>query len=277
MTFDLEAHETRLKRDGFTVIEDFLTSAQIAAARSALAPHLGTHLGRNPFEGLETERVYTLVARGRVFEDATDEARLMALLGRFLQPGYLLTASQAICIYPGEKAQDLHFDDVFYCQPRPRPAISMGLICAIDAFTETNGATDLIPGSHAWSDADIDRLTGGDTIETLLRPAVMPPGAALVFQGTLLHRGGANRGTAPRLAFTSQYCEPWARTQENFYLGIPRERVARMSPQLKSLLGYEIWPPFMGQVTASHPRKSLEPDWVPPIALSQSGSGGGLS
>jgi len=276
MAFDVDGHEARLRRDGYTVIEDFLSADQISAARAALKPFLGVHLGRNPFEGHETERVYTLVARGQVFEDATEEPRILALLDRFLQPGYLLTASQAICIYPGEKAQAVHFDDGFYRQARPRLAISLSVICAIDAFTPQNGATEVIAGSHAWSSTEVDGLLGSNAdgvgsagtvreIETLLSPMVVPAGGAIVFQGTLLHRGGANRSDAPRLAFTNQYCEPWARTQENFYLGIPREWAARMSPRLQSLLGYNIWPPFMGQVTASHPLKSLEPGWQPPV------------
>ena len=45
--------------------------------------------------------------------------------------------------YPGEKAQALHFDDVFYPFPRPRPAISISVIGAIDAFTPENGGTVL--------------------------------------------------------------------------------------------------------------------------------------
>ncbi|BCW88605.1 hypothetical protein sos41_17460 [Alphaproteobacteria bacterium SO-S41] len=273
MSFDFDAHEARLRRDGFTIIDDFMSAPQLDAARAALAPHLGLHTGRNSFEGLETERVYTLVARGKVFEDATADPRLLGLLDRFLQPGYLLTASQAICIYPGEKAQPLHFDDGFYRMARPRPAISLSIICAVDAFTDDNGATDIVAGSHDWSSEQVSAFLnpygiGGapdGEIAALLTPAVMPAGAAIVFQGTLLHRGGANRSTAPRLAFTNQYCEPWARTQENFYLGVPRAWAARMSPELQSLLGYNIWPPFMGQVTASHPLKSLEPGWIPPV------------
>lgn len=63
----------------------------------------------------------------------------------------------------------------------------------------------------------------------------------------------------------NQYCDPRARTQEGIYPGIPHDQVAAMSPVLKSLLGYNIWPPFMGQVTASHPLKALEPGWVPPV------------
>jgi hypothetical protein len=40
-----------------------------------------------------------------------------------------------------------------------------------------------------------------------------------------------------------------------------------MSPALQSLLGYNIWPPFMGQVTASHPLKALQPGWAPPVMM----------
>src|SRR3546814_5962188 len=86
----------------------------------------------------------------------------------------------------------------------------------------------------------------------------MPAGACVVFLGTLLHRGGANRSGAPRLAFSNQYCEPWARTQENYFLGVPAAQVRRMSPRIQQLLGYDIWAPFMGHVSASHPLKRSE-------------------
>ena len=83
--------------------------------------------------------------------------------------------------------------------------------------------------------------------------------------GTAIHRGGANRSDKPRLAFTNQYCEPWARTQENFFLGIPPEQARAMPPRLQRLLGYDIWPPFMGMVSSVHPKKALEPGWIPPV------------
>ncbi len=258
--FDLGAHVDRLRADGYTIIEDFLGPSALAAFRQALAPFLGAHRGRNAFEGLTTERVYTLVGRGEVFEALTADARLLALIGEFLKPGFLLSASHAICIHPGEAAQALHFDDSFYPIPRPRPAIGISVIGAIDSFTEENGATRLIPGSHLWGEDWRERRLTARTI-----PLTMPAGALAVFQGTLVHGAGANRGAAPRLAYTNQYCEPWARTQENFFLGLPRERVRAMSPALKSLLGYSIMPPFMGQVSASHPLKTLEPDWTPAI------------
>ncbi len=262
--FDPDEKAARLREVGYAVIDGYMDAATLAEVRAGLAWHLETHRGRNDFEGFKTERVYTLVARGEVFERTAEEPRLLALLDRFLQPGYLLTASQAICIHPGETAQSIHSDDGFYRQPRPRPAISFTLIAAVDGFTAANGATEVIPGSHLWSDAEVAAARATD-LEKRLVPMEVPAGSGVVFAGTLLHRGGANRSDKPRLAFSHQYCEPWARTQENFFLAIPREMVRSMSPRLQQLVGYEIWPPFMGMVTASHPRKALDPGFVAPV------------
>jgi ectoine hydroxylase-related dioxygenase (phytanoyl-CoA dioxygenase family) len=267
---DVQGHLDELDAQGYTVIRDFLSPAAIAAVRAGLAPHLDTHTGRNAFEGYRTERVYTLVGRGKVFEDIAEDARVLVLLDRLLRPGYLLTASQAICIHPGEAAQPIHHDDSFYPVPRPRPSISFSTIVAVDAFTAENGGTEVIPGSHRWGDQRVaGSYDGRDhgrampaSLERELVPMVVPAGACIFFHGTLMHRGGANRSARPRLAFSNQYCEPWARTQENFYLGVPPARVRAMSPRLQVLLGYEIMPPFMGHVTASHPTKALRPDYV---------------
>ena len=141
-----------MERDGYTIIPDFMDAACLAEVRRVLGYYLGAHSGRNDFEGFATERVYTLVARGRVFWDIVLDPRVLALCERFLLPNFLLTASQAICIRPGEKAQAFHHDDPFYTVPRPRPMISFSTIAAVDPFTEENGATEVIPGSHLWGD-----------------------------------------------------------------------------------------------------------------------------
>ena len=258
-----------LDTQGYTIIENFLDEERLRRVRAGFAPFLSTHSGRNNFEGLKTERIYTLIGRGKIFEEITEDERILNLLDALLRPSYLLTASQAICISPGETPQPIHYDDSFYPIPRPRPAISISTIVAVDAFTTTNGCTEIIPASHLWSDAEIAGVYDGldhdaptpPSIAKLLVPVVMPAGSCIVFQGTLLHRGGANRSDAPRLAFSNQYCEPWARTQENYFLGMPPELVRELSPRLQSMLGYSVMPPFMGHVTASHPTKVLSAEY----------------
>jgi ectoine hydroxylase-related dioxygenase (phytanoyl-CoA dioxygenase family) len=286
MSFDLATHVQALQRDGYTVIKDFLSPAVLAEVRDTLAHYLNRHSGRNGFEGLQTERVYTLVARARVFWDIALDTRILRLCDQFLMANYLLTASQAISIRSGEKAQDLHHDDSFYHLPRPRPMVSLSTIVAIDPFSERNGATRLIPASHLWDDEPLRGRRQFDTaaahrtatdlaqhsacdatarLERLERqciPALIPAGACLVFSGTLIHGGGANHSEAPRTALSNQYCQPWARQQENFVLAVPVPVARAMPERLQQLLGYSVHPPFIGQLTASHPAKSLAPGYV---------------
>lgn len=272
----LDRASAELNDRGYTLIPDFLDAKWLAQVKAIFADSLGSHCGRNNFEGTRTERIYTLVALARVFESIVEDERVMALCDRSLAPNYLLTASQAICIYPGETVQPWHMDDAFYPIPRPRPMVSLSTIVAVDDFTQANGATEIIPGSHLWSEAEArgDYRLGEseDDPDFDLRVAEksiaveMPAGTCMVFAGNVLHRGGANRSEAPRRAFSNQYCQPWARTQENFFLAIPRERVRLMSPRLQSLLGYSIHPPFMGHVTAYHPQRTLESDFEPPVS-----------
>jgi ectoine hydroxylase-related dioxygenase (phytanoyl-CoA dioxygenase family) len=189
-----------------------------------------------------------------VFWDFALFARVLAGADRFLLPNCLLSASLAICIRRGEQPQDLHHDDTFYTVPRPRPMISISTIAAVDAFTADNGGTEIIPGSHLWGEDWRARAAVAPR-----KTVTLSAGACVVFSGTLVHRGGANRSSAPRLAFSNQYCQPWARQQENFLQGVPVEVARQMPPRLQEMLGYSIYPPFMGQLTASHPAKLLEP------------------
>ncbi len=265
--FDVDAHAAALERDGYTVIPDFVAADDLAEARRVLDLYLGRHQGRNRFEGFLTERVYTLVARGRVFWRLALDERVLALCARVLLPNFLLTASQAIAIAPGESAQAFHADDLFYTVPRPRPMISLSTIVAIDAFTADNGGTEIVPGSHRWGDAEVAALTGQiyaaqpagqERAAAASQVLELPAGGCVVFAGTLVHRGGANRSAAARVAISNQYCQPWARQQENFTLAIPPELARQMPPRLQALLGYSVHPPFMGQLTASHPLKALD-------------------
>ena len=274
MAFDVDGQARRIEADGYTVIEDFLAPADLAEVRRVLGFYLGSHRGRNDFEGERTERVYTLVARGRVFWRIALDARILALCERFLLPNFLLTASQAIQINPGETPQAFHSDDAFYHLPRPRPMVSLSTIVAVDAFTPENGGTEIIPGSHRWEDAHLADSydAGGDRASDFARgeserarqavPLMLPAGACVVFSGMMLHRGGANRSQRARGAFSHQYCQPWARQQENFVLAVPVEVARAMPPPLQALLGYSIHPPFIGQLTASHPGKALAPDYA---------------
>ena len=247
----LEADMQALERDGYVIIESLLDAGEVAAIKEALQPLLG-HKGRNAFEGHRTQRLYAVPEKTRATDRLIEHPRILALLDRIFLPNYLLSQCQAINIMPGEEAQYLHADDGFYRVPRPRPPLGAATVWAIDDFTEENGATVVVPGSHVWPDG---RMPGEGDRKV---KAVMPAGSVVFYPGTLWHGGGENRSGAPRLAVTCQYCEPWLRTQENYFLSLSKETVEAVSEDMRRMLGYSIYPPFMGMVNGMHPKRALE-------------------
>jgi ectoine hydroxylase-related dioxygenase (phytanoyl-CoA dioxygenase family) len=136
--------------------------------------------------------------------------------------------------------------------------MGVSVIWAFDDFTESNGATELIPGSHHWgpeekADADDPRAV----------QVLMPAGSAVIFAGTTVHRGGGHRGSGTRLGITPQYCEPWVRQIENMPLAVPPELARSYSERVQELLGYDIFEPtFIGYVDGMHPKRLLDPGYA---------------
>jgi ectoine hydroxylase-related dioxygenase (phytanoyl-CoA dioxygenase family) len=241
-----------LRRDGYVVLPEVVGAGQLAGIRRELAPFLqGRLFGRNDFEGFHSERVYGLLAKAPSVGALVEHPAVLELVDAILDPNYLLSANLAINVHPGETAQALHSDDAYCRIPRPREPMGISAIWAIDDFTDDNGATEVIPGSHAWGDEKPD-----PSDERALQ-ITMPAGSVVVFMGTLLHRGGANRSNGTRLGITPQYCQPWIRQIENMTLAVPPSVASALSPLVQSLLGYSIHPPFIGYVDGRDPRRLL--------------------
>ena len=246
-------------REGFAIAPDLISPREVAEIKSALEPWLrGRLMGRNDFEGFRSERVYALLAKAPAVARIVAHPDVLAVLDRLLVPHYLLSACLAIQVHPGETAQAWHADDAYASPARPRPMLGVSAIWAFDEFTAENGATQLIPGSHLWGPDE--RALPDDPRTVTVR---MAAGSAVLFAGTLLHRGGAHRGTRTRLAITPQYCQPWLRQIENMALAVPPE-VARGHPErVQELLGYDIFEPtFIGYVDGMHPKRLLGPDYA---------------
>lgn len=239
-----------VKKNGYVIIERLLTAPQLDLIRAATLPLLGKP-GRNNFEGEKTQRVYNVLEKTRVIDALATHPRITGLLDRLFQPNYLLSQAQIINILSGESAQPLHYDDGFYPVPRPRAPFGAATVWAIDEFTEENGATVVIPESHNLGQEVV-------TDRTQAIPAAMPAGSVVFFLGTLWHGGGANHTSTERLAVTCQYCEPWLRPQENFFLELSQKTLSQIPEQLLSMVGYSIHPPFMGMVNGMHPKRTLQ-------------------
>ena len=135
-----------------------------------------------------------------------------------------------------------------------------------------NGSTEVIPGSHLWDQPLVEGVARPADFTSKTTPNVdrdpghradavkmiMPSGSLAIAQGTLWHRGGANRSDRPRLIITPQYCAGWVRQLENMSLAVPPGVAERLPERARELIGYSIHPPFMGHVDGVHPKRLLQ-------------------
>tara|TARA_B110000208_G_scaffold42986_1_gene56837 strand:- start:138 stop:761 length:624 start_codon:yes stop_codon:yes gene_type:complete len=151
MQQNLDSQLNQIREVGYCVIEAALQADVINAVKHALLPWFGRQrMGRNNFEGEQTERVYALLDKDPVFALIVEHEAVLAIVNKLLEPTYLLSANLAINIHPTETPQPFHADhaSVPNC---PRNALNgVSTIWAMDDFTQANGATQVVPGSHLW-------------------------------------------------------------------------------------------------------------------------------
>lgn len=247
-------HAARIAEHGYTILEKVLEADlvdELDDTLKRLETDLGVVPAGNLFEGAHTVRIYNLLARARVFERVPVHPAVLPVVERVLDAGCLVSSLSSIGIDPGETAQPIHADDQLLPLAKPHVALVCNTMWALTDFTEANGATRIIPGSHLR-----DRSPGyGKPYDSIA--AEMPKGSVLVWHGSLWHGGGANRTDRRRVGIAMNYCAGYVRQQENQQLGIPLETVRGFSPRLRELCGFGIYSGLIGHIDKKSPAEVL--------------------
>ena len=168
-----------------------------------------------------------------------------------------LHLTQLICIKPGQTAQPLHRDRLAWGGFLPATIEpQFNTIWALTDFTAENGATVVAPGSHRWAD-------GRNPEPHELTQAAMRAGSVLLYSGSVIHGGGANRADHDRHGLNITYALGWLRQEENQYLACPPAIAATLDPDLRALLGYAMGSYALGYFTPPLP-PGEGPEVVPP-------------
>jgi ectoine hydroxylase-related dioxygenase (phytanoyl-CoA dioxygenase family) len=251
---DLDAHAARIARDGYTILEDAIEPDLVdalAADLLRLERELRVRPARNDFEGTHTVRIYNLLVHGELYERIPVHPAVLPLVEQVLDAGCLVSSLSSISIDAGETAQPIHADDQLIPLAKPHVATVCNTMWALTDFTEANGATRIIPGSHVRDHSPIY----GRHYDSIA--AEMRRGSVLVWHGSLWHGGGANRTDARRVGVAMNYCAGWIRQQENQQLGIPRDVARGFAPRLRELVGYGVYNGLIGHIDKKSPGKLL--------------------
>jgi ectoine hydroxylase-related dioxygenase (phytanoyl-CoA dioxygenase family) len=255
------AHKARVDEDGYTILEGAIEPGLVDALHDDLLRLERLYdvvPATNDFEGDHTVRIYNLLALGQVYESIPVHEHVLPVVERVLDPGCLVSSLSSIAIDPGETAQPIHADDQLIPLPKPHVPTVCNTMWALTDFTEANGATRIIPGSHR-ADTSPDYGEPYDSI-----PAEMPKGSVLLWHGSLWHGGGANTSDGRRMGIAMNYCAGWIRQQENQQLGIPLDVAAGFSKRLRELCGFTVYNGLIGHINKRSPAEMLgeapEPD-----------------
>jgi ectoine hydroxylase-related dioxygenase (phytanoyl-CoA dioxygenase family) len=254
---DLDAHVAALDRDGFTIIEDAIEPELIEALVATidrLMVDLAVPLGSNAFLGAHTRRIFNLLSRDPIFARVPLHPGVLPLVERVLDRQCLLSSLTAIEMQPGQAPQPLHADDGSIALPRPHVPIVCVAIWALTDFTEENGCTFVVPGSHRYD----RRRAKGESVDAAVR-AVMPKGSVVVYNGSIWHGGGENLSSARRMGIVVNHCAGYMRQEENQLLAVPREMVATFPARLQEMVGYGTYRGLMGHVDQRDPSVLLDP------------------
>jgi ectoine hydroxylase-related dioxygenase (phytanoyl-CoA dioxygenase family) len=250
----VKAHLERIARDGYTIVEDAIEPELVDALADdllRLEREKNVRPARNDFEGTRTIRIYNLLVYGKLYERIPVHPSVLPIVEGVLDPGCLISSLSSIAIQGGETAQPIHADDQLMPLAKPHAPTVCNSMWALTDFTEENGATRIVPGTHL-----ADRSpTYGKQYDSI--PAEMKKGSVLVWHGSLWHGGGANRTSERRVGIAMNYCAGYIRQQENQQLGIPREIARGFSPRLRELVGYGVYQMLIGHIDKRSPVELL--------------------
>jgi len=249
-----QTHVERVRRDGYTVVEQAIEPNLILALNAALARlerELDAKPAMNGFEGRKTVRIYNLLAHGAPFEQVPTHPAVLPIIEGVLDAGCLISSLSSIAIDPGEVAQPIHADDMVIPLDKTHRPIVCNSMWALTDFTEANGATRLVPGSHKLANPEY-----GGAYETIA--GGMRVGDVLIWDGSLWHGGGANTTDQRRMGMAMNYCAGFIRQQENQQLGLTPAQVRAFSPRLRELIGYGVYQGLIGHIDKKSPAQLLD-------------------
>ena len=242
-TRDLAQGLRNIAEYGLTIVPDVLTGDVLNRAREALYRAADSDRARQREQKFSLDyaeddtnrRVWNVLSRDPVFEDMAFHPLALDYVKAVLGWPALLGNISANITGPGGGEMVLHADQIFVPEPWASAPQGMNVAWCLDDFTEANGATRFVPGSHK-----LNRAPRAEDRQAETAPMVASAGSAVVFESRVWHKTGHNRtADEQRAGVFAWYTKPIYRAQENWFLSLRPEVRQFASDEALVLLGYK--------------------------------------
>ncbi|BCW88119.1 hypothetical protein sos41_12570 [Alphaproteobacteria bacterium SO-S41] len=252
---DAASYAAELNERGYCIVRGAVTGGLVETLRGELQPRMDvTPMCDGDFYGRRTKRVGGLLKRAPHASDFIAHRLVLDIVDAILAPHcdrWMLNLTQAIEIHPGQFEQFPHRDQDLWRGNPGKAEYLVNVMWPFTDYTRENGATLVWPGSHRV-DPGAQIPDGMPDFDSAIA-AEMAPGDVLLFLGSTLHGGGANRTNAVRSGMIVSYCLGWLLPYENPWLTYPPEIARHFSPELAALVGYQQHRPNLGNVDGRCP------------------------
>lgn len=178
--------------------------------------------------------VHNLMVRAEPFARLLENPILHKYFSAILGETCILYAYTSSSLPPGgaNYSHRIHVD----C-PRFIPGYwtNLGVMVALDDYSDDNGATFFLPGSHLSADVPSE--------ECFLKNAIRvypKSGDAVIFSARTWHMGGYNKTANPRHAVTMNVCRSFMRQRFDYPRLVPSEVAGRLGEVGKRFLGFNV-------------------------------------
>jgi ectoine hydroxylase-related dioxygenase (phytanoyl-CoA dioxygenase family) len=188
-------------------------------------------------EVVPNQRIWCLQNKGDEFIDVLNNPVIDDIVIPYLEDDHPQAAIySANIVGGGGEAQFLH-QDQSGVHPTTPFAIGVNIIFCLDDFTEENGATRILPGSHI-----AERGLAPDNIYTIQGtvPAEAPAGSCILTDTRIWHGTGASRSISRRRAVICLMQRSWTRGASNGVLAVHPSVLEAMPDKIKAMFGHRV-------------------------------------
>lgn len=190
------------------------------------------------------QRVYNLISKHPAYIDLLELPLVKEILEYYfakdnLHHKYVLSSFLSNIVHPRGPSQQLHVDGWGSTDGQLPPSFTrLNVNFLLTDWTEDNGATLLVPGSHKLFRAP----STDEAAKAELLKVIAPKGSLVIWTGHTWHKSGENKSNKPRFGLFACFASSQLKemtTEEEHLSVVDKEVMERLSPEFRFMIGMD--------------------------------------